>query len=227
MILKPLGTFLNLHEPGLIYTAAALFVLSALSVKRIIILRALYLMGSILFFTYGIQVNVLEIMFWNGVNILINAIRIWLYLVEIMPWFIKDDNLKLYNDFFKKFMLPGHFRKIIKFAQIKNFKDTTILAENVSNRELYFIIHINGELIVESKDFLTQLHDHSFFGEMSFLKGQKTSACIRIQGDVRCYHWSEKNLQSFKKRYPTIFSTLILILSHDLVQKIQPHAGSH
>ncbi len=210
----------HLIYPSITYTTAALFVLSALSVKRIIVLRFLYLLGSILYFIYGFQIEVLEIIFWNGINILINSVRIGLYFLEIKPWFINPTDLQLYNSFFKQFMLPGHFRKIIKLAEKIIYRDTIILKEDVYNKELYFVIRKQGQLLVRAEHYSGKLYEHNFFGEMSFLKGQKTNASIQIIGEATCYHWSEENLQILKKNYPNIFSTLILILSHDLIQKL-------
>lgn len=214
---------LDFFSSSIIYSTATLFILSAMAVNRIIILRLLYLVGSILFTIYGFKINAPEIIFWNSASMLINSTRILFYFFESNTWFLKKAELSLYNSFFKQFMLPGQFRKIIQLADVKLYQDTVILEENVYNKDLYFVIHIEGQLLVQSKSFHTELHEYSFFGEMSFLKNQKTNALVKVLGSATCYYWDAKNLNSLKTRYPQIYNNLILILSHDLVQKLTYH----
>lgn len=205
-----------------IYSTGAILVFSALATKKLISLRIIYLLASMTFTTYGVIKGVPEIIFWNCINTCVNLIRIYFYYIETLPWFIKDTDLLLFNIFFKNFMKPGQFRKLIKLAPKNIYQDTTILAQGEVNQGIFFVIKINGQLqVAKSNEVLTELHEHSLFGEMSFIKNQPTSAAIRIVGSAMCYHWSYEKLQVLKAKYPEIFNIFTLILSNDLVSKLE------
>ena len=204
-----------------LYSTGAILVFSALATKKLISLRVIYLLASMTFATYGVIKGVPEIIFWNCINTSVNLIRIYFYYIDTLPWFIKDTDLLLFNTFFKNFMQPGQFRKLINLAEKKAYQDTTILAQGMVNQGVFFVIEINGQLQVEkSNEVLTKLHEHSLFGEMSFIKNQATSAAIRVVGSATCYHWSSEKIQILKAKYPEIFNIFTLILSHDLVSKL-------
>lgn len=212
---------IELNLPSAVYTTAALLVLGALSANRIIFLRVLYLAASVTYTIYGIMLNLHEIIFWNSINIILNSFRIYLYFLETIPWFIYGTDLLVYKSFFSKFMLPGQFRAMMKLAVIREYKDEVILEENIYNQNIYFTIKIDGQLVIEKANrFVITLHDNSFFGEMSFIKRQKTTATVRVMGLVKCYYWSSNNLHELKKKHPETFNILTLILSHDLVTKL-------
>ena len=212
----------NIDYAPIIYTVGYIFTILSLSSTKVITLRVFYWISTLDFIIYGMYIGKTEIILWSLFAFAVNSYQLICYPFFESTLFFSEAQLSIYNKVFRKYMLPGNFRQLIKIAKDKSASDITLIKENSENKDLYLIYqNYNAKIIVtHSGKEIAQLPIYSFVGDMSFISGCRTTCTVQSHGDISYYHWSGLQLERLKERDIDTYNKLLFMVSYDLVQKI-------
>jgi len=204
------NVLLNLYYAG---------VAAAFLVREIFWLRIVMIFAASCVISYGIITSNYTVVIWNSIFLAINTVWVIRLYIERRPIPLSDDLEELYNIIFTE-MSKQEFLHLWKQGTIKSAQNVLLCKKG----ELYDKVSciVSGKVIVKKNNAIfKELGRGKFFAEMSFLTREPASADVFAEDEVTYITWSRKVVENMKKVYPELPQKLQLIISKDLVFKLQ------
>ena len=133
---------------------------------------------------------------------------------EIGPFF------KLAYDTLFKEMTPVEYLKISRAAKWELVKSgQRIITQGMPVPDLYLIYNGTVDVIIDN-EYIAELKDGEFVGEMSFLTEKVATATCKVKYDAQCLVWKQKEFKELLKRNPSLYFTIQSVLSAQVSDKL-------
>jgi hypothetical protein len=204
------------------HMAYSLILLSFL-VRKILWLRTLSIAAGIFSICYNYTISSTPLwtpIQWNLVFMATNLYQIYSIFKEKQDITFEGYEKVIFENVFHGF-LPYQFKKIINLAHINGCrKDQQIIKQEDLLEELYLII--KGSLSIEVNDqFIIDLNEGNFVGDMSFITGESTRANVFSNSDeVRILSWNIKELKNLLAKEPELNSLFTATLGRQLITQL-------
>jgi hypothetical protein len=199
--------------------AGYLLMLAAFLVRDILWLRTILIFAQSSLALYGLFIDRLPMVYWNGLFVVINTLWVIKIIRERRPVRIPPELDDLYQSLFSV-MTPREFLEFWGRGAARDLAGQPVIREGESQRELFLILD-GGAGVMKGNSELARLGRGAFIGEMSFLTGQPASADVKGNNTLRVMVWDQSDLRQWKSRRPQIFMKLQGVLGSDLVEKIR------
>lgn len=198
---------------------AYLFMLIALAVRNILILRIVLISAQTVFIVYGIVTGNVVVLTWNSIFFAINVFQVVVLFrrrrpVEI-PWDLRDVYEKTFPEMTK--------RQFMYFWQTgtRSVISPGIVIRQGSKQNQVLLILAGKAYVKSAGRDVGQLTRGSFVAEMSFLTGEPASANVVCYGPLTCASWNHENLHGLKEINYDLWIKLQHVLSKDLIGKVK------
>ena len=212
------------------FTDTALLVLSTTITicylsSSIIFIRAALIIVQIGYFFLALhtgldQPGMTAILIFSITNSLINGFKIAQYYYENSIFCLPKELHSLYQDEFH-LLSPKEFKILYQIAT-KDERNGKLISANQKFENLMFVLE-GVPIIRLQKGKQIRLTKRVWLGEMSFLRGEVTSADVLTeQGEsVRLLIWSKNEIEELQGKYPIIIEKLRYIIANSLAEKIR------
>ena len=191
-------------------------------VKDIFWLRIVSILASLFSVLYNFYIPVDPMWLainWNFVFIAVNLYHIGVILYEKRAVKMDDKNEELYQTLFKE-MTPVEYLKISRAAQWETLKPgQRIITQGMPVPDLYLIYNGTVDVQVDG-EYVTELKDGEFVGEMSFLTDKVATASCIVKYEAQCLVWKQREFKELLKRNPSLYFTIQSVLSAQVSDKL-------
>ena len=191
-------------------------------VKDIFWLRILSIAASLfsVFYNYVIPAEPMWLAInWNFIFIAVNIYHIGVILYEKREVKMDDKDQELYDTLFKE-MTPVEYLKISRAAKWELVKSgQRIITQGMPVPDLYLIYNGTVDVQVDG-DYVTELKDGEFVGEMSFLTDKVATATCKVKYEAQCLVWKQREFKELLKRNPSLYFTIQSVLSAQVSDKL-------
>ena len=191
-------------------------------VKDIFWLRILSILASLfsVFYNYTIPTEPMWLAInWNFIFITVNLYHIGVILYEKREIKMDDKDQELYDTLFKE-MTPVEYLKISRAAKWELVKSgQRIITQGMPVPDLYLIYNGTVDVIIDN-EYIAELKDGEFVGEMSFLTEKVATAPCKVKYDAQCLVWKQKEFKELLKRNPSLYFTIQSVLSAQVSDKL-------
>ena len=187
-------------------------------VKDILYLRILSILASLFSVLYNFYIPVEPMWLainWNIIFVLVNIYHISVIIYEKRPVKMSSKEKELHETMFRG-LTPVEFLKITKIAKWKKYKTPLpIITQGKPVNDLILIYNGLVDVIVNDKK-VANLKDGQFVGEMSFLTEKPATATCKVEHNVECLVWNQKDFKDLLKRNPSLYFTIQSLLSEQV-----------
>ena len=191
-------------------------------VKDIFWLRIVSILASLFSVLYNFYIPVDPMWLainWNFVFIAVNLYHIGVILYEKRAVKMDDKNEELYQTLFKE-MTPVEYLKISRAAEWQTMKPgMRLITQGMPVPDLYLIYNGTVDVQVDG-DYVTELKDGEFVGEMSFLTDKVATATCIVKYEAQCLVWKQREFKELLKRNPSLYFTIQSVLSAQVSDKL-------
>tara|TARA_R100001443_G_C3348222_1_gene176179 strand:+ start:287 stop:940 length:654 start_codon:yes stop_codon:yes gene_type:complete len=191
-------------------------------VKDIFWLRILSILASLfsVFYNYTIPTEPMWLAInWNFIFVAVNLYHIGIILYEKREIKMDDKNQELYDTLFKE-MSPVEYLKVSRAAKWETLKpNMKIITQGMPVPDLYLIYNGTVDVIVDN-EYIAELKDGEFVGEMSFLTEKVATATCKVKYEAQCLVWKQKEFKELLKRNPSLYFTIQSVLSAQVSDKL-------
>jgi hypothetical protein len=163
------------------------------------------------------QVGMLSYFIFSSLSLVINATHIYRLLYSRLPASV-DDKYKLMHELNFSSLSPKEFIIFLGFGNHSIKKDEVIIAER-EPCDVQLNVTGNLQILINDK-IIANLPANSLVGEISFLTGKPSIACVKALGEVELYSWSRVSLLKIQKKYPNIYIKVYDVLLNNVVDKL-------
>ncbi|MBX3423610.1 MAG: cyclic nucleotide-binding domain-containing protein [Pirellulaceae bacterium] len=203
---------------SLLHFANVLYLLSY-SVRDILWLRLLTIVAMLLLGGYYLATQQMAPVLWQSAFLAINLFHVGLLLHERRPIELTEQERRLHQTALKPLTALQVRRLNSHWLWCQDSAGAVILPEGVHNDGLRLLVEGQANVSVAGKTIAT-LNAYQFFGEMSFLTNNVTTATIIATTPVRYALLSEQVLQELTKRDADFRTALQSAIGNDLVRKL-------
>lgn len=129
---------------------------------------------------------------------------------EIKSFFTKIDFLQILTD--------DELATIIKAAKYKRYAHTEYILEQNMNNNRFFYIKTGVVNIIVNGSEVAKLKTGNFFGEMSLMTGEKTTATVQAIGDVEVYVIESSSLEDILKNNKKLIDKISEVITQRKLQ---------
>ena len=191
-------------------------------VKDIFWLRILSILASLfsVFYNYIIPAEPMWLAInWNFIFVGVNLYHIGIILYEKREIKMDDKNQELYDTLFKE-MSPVEYLKVSRAAKWETLKpNMRIITQGMPVPDLYLIYNGTVDVIVDN-EYIAELKDGEFVGEMSFLTEKTATASCIVKYEAQCLVWKQREFKELLKRNPSLYFTIQSVLSAQVSDKL-------
>jgi hypothetical protein len=205
------------HLANFLYTAGSSF-------KNQIYLRLSFVfaaMFEIYFAYFHIEGEpIWSIILWSIPLMLINLYYFIKIYKDRQQLYLTPEEEKIYYKCFS-YIEKQFFKKILdKSKKIEFNKDIILVEENKQIEYFYLIVEGIASISVQDK-FVTYVSDGIFIGEMSFLTNSIPKATVKAETKLSVLRWDKDEMLKYMEKDRDIENAIKVILSNDLVAKIE------
>tara|TARA_B100001250_G_scaffold411764_1_gene441186 strand:- start:1630 stop:2208 length:579 start_codon:yes stop_codon:yes gene_type:complete len=166
------------------------------------------------------QPGMTAILIFSITNSLINGFKIAQYYYENSIFCLPKELHSLYQDEFH-LLSPKEFKILYQIAT-KDERNGKLISANQKFENLMFVLE-GVPIIRLQKGKQIRLTKRVWLGEMSFLRGEVTSADVLTEQreSVRLLIWSKNEIEELQGKYPIIIEKLRYIIANSLAEKIR------
>ena len=193
--------------------------------SSIIFIRAALIVVQIGYFFLAIhtgldQPGMTAILILSITNSLINGFKIAQYYYENSILCLPKDLHSLYQDEFHLFS-PKEFKIFFQHAAQEE-RSGELISANQTFKNLMFVLE-GSPIIRLKKGKEIQLTKRVWLGEMSFLRGEVTSADVLTEPSekVKLLIWSKYDIEELQEKQPIVIEKLKYIIANSLAEKIR------
>lgn len=204
---------------SLVHIAAATQVVGFL-VRDQLILRALILLGTILYIVYYYLEP--EAPLWDAiacgvVMAMANLYTMIRMLSDRRPGVFDEEDLLIYGAI--RQIAPGEFKRLMGRADKRTaMSDMVLTEEGLVPEYLYFLV--GGDARIEKLGHTDNLRAPLFIGEVSYLLNQPATATVTMKAGGRFARWKVSDLRAFLNRHERLQGALEIALNRDLAGKV-------
>jgi hypothetical protein len=191
--------------------------------KDMLKLRVVLMIANILELIYDWQIDAASIwtnIGWSFLWIAVNAVQIGMIIHVKMNLKFTDEEKLIHQTAFKQ-LSEIEFKKLMKEAQWKTFKDHEVLIYEGTVINNLMVVY-DGLIEVEAGGKkIAQLRNGSFVGEMSFISGDLTSANVYAVAETKIICWNKDKLKKMMQNNPELQLGLQAVLNSDLTLKLK------
>lgn len=204
----------------LIHSANVIYIFSYL-VRDILWLRTLIVVAisCVIPYYYFQPTPLMAPVYWNLVFASINIVQIVILLRERRPVQMSEDEQTLYKMIFRS-LTPREAQKLFKRAHWLSAQAGDTLVQQDSELDSLMLIYRGRASVQVNGHEIATLDDGHFVGEMSYITGNKTSACVVACAPTRYLTWPKRALQPFLDKNTDLRSALTTIIGVDLARKL-------
>jgi hypothetical protein len=159
-------------------------------------------------------------MAWISLSLVINIGQLLLLFNERRPIMLSEQEQRLYQMVFRA-LTPREFKKLLQIADWKTAEPGQMICDQGKKLdELMILFEGDVEVLVDGKP-VTTLRSGRFVGEMSYMTGEPTSACVQALHAIRYVSWSRASLEAFLRNHSDLKAALQLVIGSDLVAKLR------
>ena len=200
------------------------YLLIALSfvVRDMLWLRILSIIASLfsISFNYWAPAEPLWlIIFWNGVFIGINGVRIALLVRERLACDFDELETELLETVFRG-MERVPFMKLIRIGEWQMLESGTTLATQGEELDSLVLIYSGVARIEVDGRRVSTVDDGDFIGEMSFTTSGPASATVVTDTETRVVRWPRSSLRLLLARNPALALAIQGVLGSDMARKL-------
>ena len=204
----------------IIFAFANIINLFSLSVRKMLWLRSLSIVGSILFISAGLLLNNKSLIIWSFFYIAMNMIRIILLIMEKKPYLLPEKLKSIYLQSFPHMTTRNFYKLFEAGSMITAHEPTVLIEENIISDKVVLIIKGQAQVIVQDK-ILCILEPGNFIGEMSYITQDPTCARVTSQKQLTYIVWDKKTLEKLKTKKHELFKDFEQAIGGNLVKKIR------
>ncbi len=129
---------------------------------------------------------------------------------EIKSFFTKIDFLQILTEY--------ELDIIINAAQYKRYADTEYILKQNTENDKFFYIKTGTVKIIVNEAKVAQLKTGNFFGEMSLMTGEKTTAGVKADGDVEVYIIKSSDFSEILKKNKKLIDKISEVITQRKLQ---------
>jgi len=202
-----------------VLNAGYLFMLIALAIRNMLLLRAVLVSAQGLLIAYNLVTGNYVVLMWNCLFLAINLFQIIVILRRRRPVTIPEDIQDIYNDTFQE-MSKREFLYFWEIGRETVHKKGTIVSEGQAQDKVMLLLDGTAQ-VIQKGNVIAELSRGSFVAEMSFLSGDPASADVACRQPLTMITWSQENLNNLKNLNFELWIKIQHVLSKDLVGKIK------
>mgnify|MGYP003394027288 CR=1 FL=1 len=157
--------------------------------------------------------------YWMGLFIVVNLIRIYLLYRERQPVPMAEDEKFVYDQAFPNWR-PRDFKRLMELAHWREKENGEILIREGEKLEHLFFIYSGQAEIQRSRQQIGQVRRGQFLGEMGFLTEKPASAEVIVTEKLRYVEWSHRGLEYFFEKKPQLKVDIHAAIGSDLIRKL-------
>jgi len=193
--------------------------------SSIIFIRAALILVQIGYFFLALhtgldQPGMTAILILSVTNSLINGLKIAQYYYENSIFCLPKELHSLYQDEFH-LLSPKEFKLLYQRAT-KDERNGKLISANQKFENLMFVLE-GTPIIRLQKGKQIKLTERVWLGEMSFLRGEVTSADVLTEQTerVKVLIWNKHEIEELQEKYPIVIEKLRYIIANSLAEKIR------
>lgn len=204
---------------SLVHIAAAVQIAGFL-VRDQFLLRALILIGTILYIAYYYIEP--DIPLWDAIAcaVLMGAANLYTMMqltLDRRPTLFAEEDLAVYRVLPR--VSPGEFRRLVAIAERSTVSaPMEITREGTIPEYLYYLIE--GNFTLDKKTRSQQLSAPTFLGEIAYMLNQPASATVTLDPGARYIRWKASDLKALASRNDLLGNALEFAFNRDLAAKV-------
>lgn len=196
-----------------------IFTFLALSIKDVLWLRMILVLAQLILGTYQFMAMRYDIVFWNSIFTIVNAIHIVRIINDRKPVKIPKEIEDLYKKIFKN-LTTKEFIYFWNLGQDYVKNESIIIKEGECQKNLFLLLSGSANVIRNSKTIAT-LNRGDFIAEISLLTQEPASADVHLDKNTKLIMWNQDQIRHFQSSNPTFWTKLHNILTKDLIEKVK------
>jgi len=188
------------------------------------LIRIIFILSDLSFFTYGISAHVLPVAYWALACICINLIQIALLIRDMMPRELNEELQAIKKIYFDT-LQPSDFLRLMKLSHKSFASNKKLLTQGEQVKGLMMIT--KGNAYVDIDGTLLQVGNYHFIGEMSYFRDGKASNTIYAREPVHYLYWNYDDLKRLQRRTPALFMKMVEAMGKDLMLKMIEQKKKH
>ena len=196
-----------------------IFTFLALSIKDVLWLRMILVLAQLILGTYQFMAMRYDIVFWNSIFTIVNAIHIMRIINDRKPVKIPKEIEDLYKKIFNN-LTTKEFIYFWNLGQNYVKNDPIIIKEGECQKNLFLLLSGSANVIRNSNKIAT-LNRGNFIAEISLLTEEPASADVYLEKNTKLIMWNQDQIRHFQSSNPTFWTKLHNILTKDLIEKVK------
>jgi CRP-like cAMP-binding protein len=196
--------------------------LVAFSVRDVLILRVLSIIGEALIMPYYYfqDQTLWPPLFWSVAFIIVNAVRIVMIALERRPVVLSDKEEQLYRAAFS-FIDKREFLRLVGMAQWVDCSPGEVIVQKGQQvAEVIVVVSGHVEAIVSDKTRLT-IRPGQLVGDGSAYSGLPSPVEVVVRDAATLAKWDLRHFREFTASRPELRANLLRIVSMDLAAKLR------
>ena len=207
----------------ILFHVGSLLFLASYLCKDILWLRVLTVTSlfSLIAFYYLRDNPMWPAVVWGWLYIIVNLAQLWMLYLSRKPVRFSELEEEIYHLVFGS--LPRRFfHSMFQLGSMEQVEKGTLLIKRNQNLDkLYLVIEGEAEVLLLNGDTRT-ISKGGFIGEQSFITGNTTSADVHIGTDnTVLLTWSQETLSAFLDKDPVLSNAFDLVITIDIIGKLQ------
>lgn len=200
-----------------LYSIGNILILLSLSFRKVLLIRAIFIVSDLFFLLYGLLVPVYPIAYWAVASLLINFFQIGMLIRDMIPRELSYE-LKEIKDLFFQSMLTSDFLRLIKLSHKEKVRTKELIIKGQEVKNLILITE--GEVYVERDGATLKLGPYHFIGEMSYFSNGRANATIYAKEPVEYLYWRYEDLHRLQDKKTPLFMRMIEAMGKDIMLKM-------
>ena len=202
---------LHLHAANILY-------LASYSVRDILWLRILTVVGMCMCIPYYVAEGVMPPVYWHVAFVAINLYHIVRLFIERKPIVLSEIESFIREHAFPN-LTPHQVRRIVSDGEWKTYVTGQQVVQEDAELESLILLYAGRVKVKSNNTTIAHLGAGQFVGEMSFLAGGRATADVTAVDDIKSIEWSESTVRSADWG-PELRSAFQAALGADVVGKL-------
>lgn len=211
-----------MHQIDILVHVGASIILIGYAIRDQIVLRLMVVIGTLFYVAYYLSMDtpLWSSLMWNALFISINIFMVIKLYRDRIVGKMSYNEQTLFR--FLHNLNPGEFRKIRNAGYIATTDSKSrICDKSKNNNHLYLILDGAAEVLLPNKNVI--LGAGAFIGEISFLKGGKTSADVYLLPNTTFMVWEYDDLEELFRKNQHIKNCINYLIAQDVTRKLSNH----
>lgn len=200
-----------------LYSLGNILILLSLSFRKVLLIRAIFVLSDISFLLYGILTKTPPVVFWAIASLLINFVQILILLRDMMPKKLTHE-LQEIKDLFFESLQTSDFLRLIKLSHKDTARNQEVLKKDSPVERLMLLT--KGHVYIDLESSTLKVGAYHFIGEMSYFNKGKASNSIHAIEPVDYLYWRYDDLHNLQVKQPGLFMKVVEAMGKDIMLKM-------